>query len=118
MLLAIEREQAKQILDKYYKVLSSSGYVRHDIVVRYMIWLYVVDFVERVYHLLTNGDYNRINRLLIALFGPKSCLLPYLTRRTDLTIGNGMYMGMFDLRATEDTKLRESEDERLRRMAH
>jgi len=116
MLLAVEKERAKEYLDNYFNLLSATGYVKHRTVVDYLVWLFMVDFVERVYALLSNEDYNKINNALIRIFSCNNCLLPYKTLRTKLIFGEPVYMGKFILRITEDSKWRSTEDERPRTM--
>ena len=101
-------------MDNYLNLLSVAGYAKHPIVYKYMLWLYLLDFVERIYFLLTDEDYNKINEALICIFsGVGSCLLPYQYTKTKLTEGEPIYMGTFNLRITEERMLRAAE-QRLR----
>ena len=114
MLSVIERDKAKELMDNYFKLLSVSGNAKHPIVYKYLVWLYLLDFVERVYYLLTDEDYNKINDALICIFtGVGSCLLPYQYVGSKVTEGVPVYMGTFNLRITEDRMLRAAE-QRLR----
>ena len=114
MLLAIEKEQGKEFLDRYYAVLGATGYVKQPMVVRYLVWLFLVDFAELVYQCLTDDDYNLINDALIYLFSTGCCLLPYKYTRAPIVFEEDAYIGNFNLRATEYAALRASMDERLR----
>ena len=114
MLLAIQKDSAKKYLDSYFNMMSVTGYIKHPLVERYLAFLFLVDFAERVYSLLTNEDYNKINAALMCIFGKGFCLLPYETMRQGLTIGDPVYMGTFNIRVTEEMKWRESENERFR----
>lgn len=116
MLLAVDKNNALGVLKKYFSALSNFGYVKHTIVRRYLLWLFLVDFVEQVYLYLTNEDYNKINKALICLFSSGSCLMPYMTDRANVTFGEPIYMGRMTLRATEDGMWRATEDGRLRIM--
>lgn len=115
MLLAIERDKAKAVLDRYFVALENTGYVKQPTVMRFLAWLFLLDFVELVYTHLTDADYNLINKALICLFSTGNCLLPYgaLTREdlSNLYIADSSYMGTFNIRVTEDRQWRSVEDE-------
>lgn len=114
MLLAVERDKAKGILDNYFTMLTNTGYVKRPAVKRLLAWLFLIDFVEMVYNLLTDEDYNKINRALICLFSTGCCLLPYDAireiDRSHLHTGGSGYMGTFNLRITEENQWRAAED--------
>ena len=114
MLLAVEKDKAKAVLDNYLNTLGNTGYVKQPVVMRFLAWLFLLDFVELVYLKLTDEDYNTINKALICLFSSGMCLLPYgaLTRedRSNIDIIDPSYMGTFNLRVTEDRQWRAIED--------
>lgn len=110
MLLAVEKPRAKALLDKYFNTLAATGYVKRPVVKKFLIWLFLVQFVERIYELLTDDDYNKINELLINIFSDGGCLLPYMLLKKKITVGKPLYMGEFDLRITEDNMWRAAED--------
>lgn len=114
MLRAVEKDNVKPFIDGYFNVLGARGYVKRDAVKRFMVWLFFVDFVERVYSLLDNDDYNKINDLLIRLFSKHFCLLPYSPDDKRFSIGGAVYQHEFSLRATEARMLRLTEKGSLR----
>jgi hypothetical protein len=109
MLVAVEKDKAKELIDKYFSMLAVTGYVKHPVVVRYLVWLFLVDFVERVYPMLNDKDYNKINKALICLFSRGCCLLPYIWESRDITWGEPIYMGEFTVRKAEDDRWRIAE---------
>lgn len=110
MLVAVQKEQAKTLLDRYFNLLSATGYIKHPMVVRYLIWLFLVDFVEKVFALLTNEDYKKINDALFCVTNAGCCLLPYIYTKSNYTWGEPIYMGTFKVRLTETGGWRIQED--------
>lgn len=113
MLQEVERESTEKFLRGYFDELSRKGYVKKDLVRRFIVWLFLVDFVERVYKLLTSDDYNKINDMMICLFNGMNCLLPYDQNRTHFNISDTV-LQIFNLRATEDAMLRKTELDTIR----
>lgn len=113
MLAEIEKDKVKALLDNYFETLSKKGYVKKDIVRRFMVWLFLADFAEKVYTLLTNSDYNKINDALICLFSKNFCLMPYDLKRSHFSVNDPLFQ-VFDLRITEDTMLRKSQSDLFR----
>lgn len=117
MLLAVERDKAAGILKDYYTHLSATGFTKHGIVSRYLFWLFILYFVERVYALLSEKDYNLINKALIKLFSSGDCLCSYKLMQTKkVTLGEPIYMGTFLIRTTEENSWRATESDRLRKV--
>lgn len=117
MLVVIQREKGKKILDGYFEALSYTGYVKHPTVKRFLAWLFLVDFVELIYTRLTDEDYNLINRALACLFNGGSCLLPYDALENiakNVFIANSQHMRTFDIRETEKEQWRIAEDNATR----
>ena len=111
MLLALEKDKAKVLVDRYFSMLAVTGYVKRPVVIRYLAWMFLVDFVEAVYGILGNDDYTKINNALICITNAGCCLLPYMyEKKYDITIGKPIYMGEFHVRLTEDTKWRETQN--------
>ena len=106
MLIALEKDKAKELIDKYFSMLAVTGYVKRPVVLRYLAWMFLVDFVEKIYSLLSSEDYTKINDALICLTNVGCCLLPYMYDYMPITIGRPMYMGEFRVRLTEDEKWR------------
>ena len=114
MLVAVEKEQAKKFMDKYFSMLSVTGYVKRPVVMRYLAWLFLVDLVEKVYGLLDDDDYTKINNALICLTSNGCCLLPYVYQKADITWGAPIYMGEFRVRITEDELWRSTQNNEVR----
>ena len=110
MLLAIEKPKAKALLDRYFNTLAATGYVKRPVVSKLLAWMFFVQFVERIYVLLGDSDYNKINEILINLFSDGCCLLPYMLLKKKITVGTPIYMGEFTVRITEDSMWRAMED--------
>lgn len=113
MIDLIERENTGKILNGYFDELSRKGYVSRYMVKKLIVWLFLVDFVERVYRLMTSEDYNKVNDALICLFSNAGCLLPYEYNMADLSTDDSLVY-IFNLRATEDMMLRATDGENLR----
>ena len=118
MLLAIENNKAKSVLDNYFSMLAETGYVKRPVIQRFLAWLFLIDFVELVYDQLTDSDYNTINDALLCLFSTGCCLLPYNAiiqrSRSNITISESAYMGTFEIRATEQEMWRIAENNDFR----
>lgn len=110
MLVAVEKDKAKEYLDRYFSLLGATGYVKHNMVLRYLSWLFLVDFVEKVYGLLYERDYTAINDALICITNGDCCLLPYIYQPQNITWGEPIYMGEFKARETEDELFRIQEN--------
>ena len=107
MIATLNHKVAFEHLNRYFSMLKSTGYVKHDIVLRFLIYLFFIDFVDNVYDFITEEDYNVINRALSVLFSSGNCLLPYTVFCANralmgkATIGRAHYMGIFNVRVTE-----------------
>ena len=108
-----------QIL-KYYDTLEQTGYVKHDISRRFLIYLFLIDFLDWTYDFITDKDYNVINNALNVLFSTGNCLLPYMVfcaNRAQIgkaKVGRAHYMGLTHFRITENSILRITQDNRNR----
>ena len=117
MLLAVEKDKGKAVLDNYFNTLFNTGYVKRPTVKRFLAWLYLMDFVEMVYTCLTDEDYNIINDALICLFSSGCCLLPYdaiSENPSDVNISGSIYFGTFNIRETEMRQWRIAENGEFR----
>ena len=101
MLNVIEKDKAKELLDGYFQMLSVMGNVKRGAVDRFIIWLFILDFVDCIYYMLTEDDYNKINEALFLLFAAGCCLMPYQYVKDSTVIGSNLYMGDFNVRVTE-----------------
>lgn len=74
---AIKETKALGLLDGYFNLLSEAGYARRGNVNKFLVYMFLLDFVDVMYPFLTDGDYNKIDALLRKLMNGNSCLLPY-----------------------------------------
>lgn len=118
MISIIEKEKALPIVSNYFSLLSRTGYVKHDTVRRYLLYLFLIDFTEWVYPFITNEDYFTIDKALIQIFSGGGCLLPYQTIFTNRAKVGKAYVGVAHytghttvIRRTEDGELRSNEEQ-------
>lgn len=115
MLELIENEKALALVDRYFTMLGNTGYVKTKTVSRYLLYLFLVDFVDTLYFFMTDEDYACVNKLLVSLFSGAGCLLPYKLNCSHKTVvGLPTYMGYITKRVTEDEEDRITEDGTLR----
>ena len=115
MLQVVEKTNAKAILDKYFGSLAARGYLNHDVVKRFILWAFLLEFVEKVYYLLDDDDYNKISHLLDCIFFSNNCLLSYEYLKSDIQMEDtSVYTATFYLRKTELDMLRKSQGQELR----
>jgi len=115
MLSVVEKDNAKAILDKYFGALMGRGYVKRDVVKRFIFWLFLLDFVEKVYMLLDNEDYNKISHVLDCIFYANNCLLSYKNIKSKIDMGDTSSLAVtFVLRKTELDMLRKAQSEQFR----
>ena len=115
MLSVVEKDNAKAILDRYFGALAMRGYINHATVKRFIMWAFLLDFVEKIFYLLTDEDYNKISRVLDMIFYSNNCLLSYESIRQHVnTDDTSVYTAEFSLRATELEMLRKSQADQLR----
>ena len=63
-------------LGKYYDVLSKRGYIGKDIVLKFVVWLFLYDFVGKVDRFMKEPDYELIDKMLSHLFDCNYCFFP------------------------------------------
>lgn len=95
-------------LDSYFAVLSEVGYVKKSIIKRYMMYMFLIDFVDSVYPYLSEEDYKTIYTFMNEIFSGSSCLIPYpVFCYRKMAVGKPTYMGAPSLRKTDlENKLR------------
>ena len=99
----IDEGRALDIIGKYHAVLSKTGYLKHNTVLRMLIYVFLLDFVDYTHTFYDEKDYNVIARAMDILFANGGCLLPYPVMCTNRVIlGRPEYMGTMKLRRTED----------------
>lgn len=63
-------------LDRYFNVLSKTGYVNSDNVDKLMLLIFLQEFLTECEYIITEEDYNLINSIINCL-SDSSCLIPY-----------------------------------------
>lgn len=120
MLQAIAEDRALKTLDTYFSVVEKTGYVKDNVLDRFMMYLFLIDFVEFTHDFFTESDYNTVADALATLFTTGNCMLPYpVFCANRIKLGRAHYMGTFKVRVTEapravDGTKRITEDDNLR----
>lgn len=120
MLQVIAEKRALNTLKRYFNTVQKTGYVKHEMLCRYMKYLFLIDLVEYTHDFFTQKDYDTVAEALAKLFSDGGCMLPYpVLCANRATLGRAHYMGTFKLRVTEGERLvdrdkRITEDEHLR----
>jgi len=116
MIEVLEKEKVVKTLNSYFSMLQATGYVKPIATKRFLAYLFIVDFVEKVYDMLDEKDYNIIRDALLKLFSTGCCLLPYnLFCKNRVTIGQPVHSKVFAVRITEaDSWHRVTENDKLR----
>ena len=65
------------IIDGYYSHLEKTGYVKHNTVIRMIMYEFLTEFVNNTYFFITEEDYAKIDSLMKKLFTNGGCLMPY-----------------------------------------
>ena len=120
MINVIEPKKALEYTNRYFSMLSNTGYVKLPVVKRILLYLWTVDFVQTLYYFMSEKDYKKIEKLMNKVFSFGCCLLPYEAFYAGKTqvgrgvIGRAYHMGVFNQRHTEDSDPRRTEDDKLR----
>ena len=126
----VDNVTISSLLGKYYSRVKSVGYVDKNTTDRYMLYLFLVGFIDSVYVFFSDKDYRCIDALLSKVFSGCNCLLKYDKNTTmtsyylgmtpkisDVTIGRPWYMGSeLTLRVSEENEevFRITENDMLR----
>lgn len=106
MKTAVDLNVASEQLEKYMSHLSETGDVGKGTSRRYMIYLFLVDFVNTFYEHLTSKKYELINRIVASLFDGSNCLREWrIIEQQRLHIGSPYYEGTGAVRLTENDKM-------------
>lgn len=114
MVEVLEHKEVLSYLDRYYDYLEKSGYVKEKITDSYLLYLFLVDFVDLLYPYITDGDYAEIEQLLVEQFSAGYCMLPYPRFCTQCVTVGDPTMTQVHLRRSETEGLRQTENEKLR----
>jgi len=103
MLQVFDEKTALDISRRYFNLLSQTGYVRHDSVLRFLMYTFLLDFVDYTHMFFSEEDYNQVDKALRLLFAGGGCLMPYPVFCTNsATLGRNEYMGKVKIRKTEN----------------
>ncbi len=118
MLPLINEGPALDIHKRYFSILEKTGYLKHDSILRFMAYIFLLDFVEYAHSFFEEEDYTAVSKALSMLFADGGCLMPYpVFCANRITVGRNEYMGTMKIRKTEDLagyKDRYTEDEKHR----
>ncbi len=103
MLQVIDEGKALDTTVKYFDILKNTGYIKPGMMSRFMLYLFLIDFVDNTHRFFSEEDYNAVDNALRKLFSNGGCLLPYSVFCTNkVTLGRNEYMGPLKNRITED----------------
>lgn len=116
MVEVLEHKKALEYLNKYFDQLAQFGYAKPGTTSRYLLYVFLVDFVDTLYRFFSEDDYCKVDDVLSSLFSGGDCLLSYPLFCTVMAkLGEPQYMGAGSIRVTETGKHpRETEDDKLR----
>ena len=118
MIQVIDEGRALDTTMKYFDILKNTGYIKPEMMRRYFLYIFLLEFVEDTHRFFTEGDYDALDIALRKLFSNGGCLLPYSVFCVEkVTLGRNEYMGVLKNRITEDlldNKDRFTEDDKNR----
>ncbi len=99
----IDEGKALETTTKYFDILKNTGYMNPGMMQRYLLYMFLLDFVDYTHNYFTEEDYNAVDNALRKLFAGGGCLLPYSVFCVDkVTLGRNEYMDTLKNRITED----------------
>ena len=105
----INEGAALDITKRYYNLLQKTGYAKHINVLRFLMYVFILDFVDYTHSFFTEEDYDTVDRALRVLFADGGCLMPYeVFCANRATLGRNEYMGTLRNRITEDNSVDEN----------
>ena len=103
MLQMIDEGKALGVVNMYFEILKKTGYMKPAVMQRFVIYMFLLDFVDYTHRYFTEEDYNAVDNALRKLFAGGGCLLPYNVFCVDkVTLGRNEYIGVLKNRITED----------------
>ena len=103
MLQVIDESKALETTTKYFDILKNTGYMNPGMMQRYLLYMFLLDFVDYTHNYFTEDDYDAVDNALRKLFAGGGCLLPYSVFCVDkVTLGRNEYIGTLKNRITED----------------
>lgn len=116
----LNESNAVKLLERYFSALKESGYVSGNVMCRFSLYMFLIDFADVMFTFLTDKDYRKIYDLTANLFSNGGCLMPYPSFcDKGLVAGMPYVMGSVAFRNTEipsGDQLRSTEDDNLRRI--
>lgn len=98
----IDEGKALNIVSKYFGFLESTGYVRADLMKRFFLYIFLLDFIDNTHSFFTEEDYDLVDKALRKMFSGGGCLLPYsVLCNNRVVLGKNEYMGTLRNRITE-----------------
>lgn len=85
----LNKKKALGILKNYFFLLEKVGYVRDYTIKKFLVYLFLIDFVDNVETFLTEDDYILIDRIMKRTFTNGGCLLPYPVACADSAVVGG-----------------------------
>ena len=112
----IDSKRVLSILDGYIEQLTANGYVKKSDTVKLMVYLFIVDFLNKLYMFVTDDDYAKLQYLLDNMFDG-GCLMPYQKFcNIRATVGKPYYMGgSLTFRIDDDSNTRITDSGSLRK---
>lgn len=103
MLPLINEGVALDIHQRYFSILEKTGYLKHNSILRFLTYLFLLDYVEYAHSFFEEDDYTAVSQALGFLFADGGCLMPYPVFCTNrIKVGRNEYMGEMKIRKTED----------------
>ena len=96
-----------QAIDRYFKVLEKTGYVKDQDVNKVMLLTFLTEFIQQFQSYITEDDYRAISKLLSCLSNT-SCLIPYRQFK-ELSMPMESYINNINVRIDEIYTLRHIE---------
>ena len=105
----IDEGKALNTVTKYFDILKNTGYIKPGMMQRYVIYMFLLDFVDYTHRFFSDEDYDAVDNALRKLFAGGGCLLPYEVFCVEMvTLGRNEYMGTLKNRITEDNSVDEN----------
>ena len=103
MIQVIDEGRALDTTMKYFDILKNTGYIKPEMMRRYFLYMFLLEFVDDTHRFFTEDDYDVMDIALRKLFSNGGCLLPYSVFCVDKAkLGTNDYMGTLKNRITED----------------
>lgn len=103
-------EQASNLLEEYFNILSQTGYYNYNSVYKILVFLFIDDILNTEMNtFITEEDYKLMTDILTCLYDSE-CLIPYPEFK-ELTTTLSSVLGSSSIyRITEDSNTRITED--------